>query len=300
VVLLLSWFRGFEAPQLLYNVFVEDRSSLIEAPAEQQQPASALGRLSGLRAFFSGFRAYFIFDPLIFLYTFMLGSASLLASFFDPDGSKQHGIARVWSRWILASAMCPVRVIGMEGIDPSTTAIYAANHISALDIPVLFASLPFQFRILAKEELFRYPFVGGYLKRSGQFPVDQANARAAVRSLARATESLKKGMPLVIFPEGGRAADGHISPFMSGAFHASIRAQVPIVPLAIVHTFEALPMNSFHIQPRELLLIVGEPISPDGHSMKQLDDLAAKTQQVIENMYYAHAPVPDPRINKAS
>lgn len=274
---------------------MEDGSSLIDAPSDQQKDAVRSARLTGVEAFFSGLRAYFIFDPLIFLYTFLLGSASFFASFFDPDGSRQHRVAKTWSRWILATAMCPVRVIGMEKIDPKRTAIYAANHISALDIPVLYANLPFQFRILAKQELFRYPFVGGHLKRSGQFAVDQTNARSAVRSLGRATESLKTGMPLVIFPEGGRAEDGHISPFMSGAFHASIRAQVPIVPLAIVHTFEALPMNSFHIQPRELLLIVGDPISPAGHSMRQLEELAAKTQQVIEDMYYANAPVPDPR-----
>jgi 1-acyl-sn-glycerol-3-phosphate acyltransferase len=249
----------------------------------------------GLRDFLSQLRSYFILDPLILLYTLLLGSASFFVSFFDSDGSKQHRIAQIWARWILATALCPVRVIGMERIDPSRPAIYAANHISALDIPLLYANLPLQFRILAKQELLRYPFVGSYLKRSGQFAVDQTNARAAVRSLSRAIESLKAGMPLVIFPEGGRAADGHIMPFMSGAFHASIKAQVPVVPLAIVHTFEALPMNTFHVQPRELLLIVGEPISPDGLTMRQLDVLAAKTQSIIEDMYYANAPVPDPR-----
>jgi 1-acyl-sn-glycerol-3-phosphate acyltransferase len=273
---------------------VEERSSLVEAAEEDTNPVR-VAELNGFHRFLSKLRAYLFFDPLIFIYTVLLGSASFIASFFDHGGEKQHRIARTWSRWILATARCPVRIIGAEKIDSSRTAIYAANHISALDIPVLYSNLRFQFRILAKQELFGYPFVGSYLKRSGQFGVDQSNARAAVRSLGRAVESLKTGMPLVIFPEGGRAADGHIMPFMSGAFHASIRAQIPVVPLAIVHTFEALPMNSFHIQPRELLLIVGDPISPEGLTMRELDVLAAKAQRVIEDMYYAHAPVPDPR-----
>ena len=247
---------------------MEDHSSLIEASEQGTNPVR-VEESSGFHRFLSKLRAYFFFDPLIFFYTVLLGSASFFVSFFDSGGERQHRIARIWSRWILGTAMCPVRIIGGEKIDPSRTAIYAANHISALDIPVLYANLQFQFRILAKQDLFRYPFVGSYLKRSGQFAVDQTNARAAVRSLGRATESLKKGMPLVIFPEGGRAADGHIMPFMSGAFHASIRAQVPVVPLAIVHTFEALPMYSFHIKPRELLLIVGEPISPDGFTIRE-------------------------------
>ena len=121
--------------------------------------------------------------------------------------------------------------------------------------------------------------------------MDQTNARASIRSLGRAIEALKHGMPLVIFPEGGRAADGHIMPFMSGAFYASIKAQVPVVPMAIVGTFEALPMNSFHIQPRDLVLIIGKAISPD----HDLNELAGQAQRAIEDMYYANAHVPDPR-----
>jgi len=272
---------------------VEEGTGLVEvAEAEDTLPGPSKG---GWRLLVSRLRSYFILDPLIFFYTFVLGSASLIASFFDPTGEKQHGLARTWSQWILGTAMCPVKIIGLEKIDPSRPAVYAANHISALDIPVLYANLGFQFRILAKQELFRYPFVGGHLKRSGQFPVDQSNARASIRSLGRAIEGLKSGMPLVIFPEGGRAADGHIMPFMSGAFYASIKARVPVVPMAIVGTFETLPMNSYHIQPHELLLLVGDPISPAEYTIRDMDKLAVRTQRVIEDMYYAHAHVPDPR-----
>lgn len=272
-----------------------DPSSLIEV-GEQQNAKSAASR-NGLRHWISRLRSYFILDPLIFLYTIAFGSASLAASFNDPVGERQHRWARIWSRWILSTAMCPVRVVGLDRVDASHAAVYAVNHISAFDIPVLYANLPFQFRILAKQRLFRYPFVGGHLKRSGQFPVDQSNARASIRSLGRAIESLRSGMPLVIFPEGGRAADGHIMPFMSGAFYASIKAQVPVVPMAIVGTFEALPMNTFHIQPRELLLLVGDPISPSGYTIRDMDALAARTQRVIEDLYYGNAHVPDPRRN---
>ena len=272
---------------------MEDGISLIEL--EEQQKASRSVTRSRVAQWLSRLRSYFVLDPLVFFCTFIFGSASLVASFFDPKGEKQHAIAGTWARWVLTAAMCPVKVVGLEHIDSSRPAVYAANHISALDIPLLYANLPFQFRILAKRELFRYPFIGGHLKRSGQFPVDQSNARASIRSLGRAIEALKQGMPLVIFPEGGRAVDGHIMPFMSGAFYASIKAQVPVVPMAIVGTFEALPMNSYHIQPRELHLMIGSPISPDGHSMKDLDSLTAKTQRAIEDMYYANAEIPDPR-----
>lgn len=245
----------------------------------------------------SRLRSYFLLDPLIFFYTFLLGSASFLVSFFDPDKSQQHRLARTWSRWILGTTMTPVSVTGMEGLDTSRVAVYAANHISALDIPVLYAHLPFQFRILAKQELFRYPFVGGHLKRSGQFAVSMENARAAIRTLGHAIESLKTGMPLVVFPEGGRSEDGHISPFKGGAFYAAIKAQVPVVPLAIVGTYEALPMNTYHIQPRPLQLLVGQPISTADYSLREMDGLAERTQSAIEEMYYANGHLSGPRGN---
>jgi 1-acyl-sn-glycerol-3-phosphate acyltransferase len=271
---------------------VAEHPILIE---EAQPKTSSNMPRGGAPHWISRLRSYFILDPLIFLYTFLLGSLSFAVSFFDQNGEKQHAVARTWARWILGTAMCPVKVIGEQHIDPSHAAVYAANHISALDIPVLYGWLPLQFRILAKQELFRYPFIGGHLKRSGQFPVDQSNARASIRSLGRAIEGLKSGMPLVIFPEGGRAADGHIMPFMSGAFYASIKAQVPVIPMAIIGTFEALPMNTYDVHPHELLLIVGDPISPAGYTIRDLDKLATQAQRAIEDMYYASAHVPDPR-----
>jgi len=221
-----------------------------------------------------------------------------MVSFFDSTGRRQHAIARLWSKMIMATIFSPVTVIGAENLEGARAAVYAANHISAIDIPMLFAHLPFQFRIIAKEELFRTPCVGWYLKRSGQLPVDQTNARASMRSLNKAVESLRAGMPLVIFPEGGRAPDGHIMPFMNGPFYAAIKAGVDIVPMAIVGTFELLPMDGFHVQPRPLYLVIGKPISPAGYGLREMESLAQHTQRVIEDMYYSRSTVPDPRIKE--
>ena len=125
---------------------------------------------------FSRLRSYCIFVPLIYLYTGIMGSLSLLSSFFDRDGRVQHWFAHTWARMILKTAGIHVHSEGLEHIDPAQPAVYAANHLSALDIPVLYASLPTQFRILAKRELFRYPFLGWHLTRSGQIPIDHGDA----------------------------------------------------------------------------------------------------------------------------
>jgi 1-acyl-sn-glycerol-3-phosphate acyltransferase len=232
-------------------------------------------------------RSIFVFDPLIYGYTFVLGSLSLLSSFFDRDGGIQHGFARIWSRLILATSFVPVRVTGLDPAAHTKAAVYAVNHASAFDIPVLYASLPFQFRILAKRELFRYPFMGWHLKRSGQIAVDADTRGANVRGVKQSVETLRSGMPLLIFPEGGRTRDGHLQPFLRGAFYAAIRAGVDIVPMALVGTWEVLPMNSYHIHPGPAELVIGERISTAGYTIREMDKLSAHVREVIADLYYA-------------
>src|SRR5215813_844936 len=170
---------------------------------EREPPKPRGGLLSRLRS-------YCIFVPLIYLYTGIMGSLSLLSSFFDRDGSMQHWFAVHWAKMILKTAGVRVHIDGLDHIDFAQPAVYAVNHLSALDIPVLYANLPVQFRILAKRELFSYPFLGWHLKRSGQIPIDHGDARASLRSLNHASASLRNGMPLVIFPEGGRSPNGQM------------------------------------------------------------------------------------------
>lgn len=246
---------------------------------------------------FSRLRSYCFFVPLVYLYTGVMGTLSLLSSFFDRDGRMQHWFARTWSRMILKTVCVAVKLEGLERIDPHQPAIYAANHLSALDIPVLYATLPTPFRILAKKQLFRYPFLGWHLARSGQIPVDQDDPRASLRSLNRASETLRHGMPLVVFPEGGRSRDGHLQDFMGGAFYAAIKAQVPVVPVVIVGTNDLLPMNSFHVQPGTVELIFCEPVSTVGRSPREMEKLSAHVRQVMYDVYYSRtsAPLPVPQ-----
>jgi 1-acyl-sn-glycerol-3-phosphate acyltransferase len=233
--------------------------------------------------------SYLVRNPLIYLYTAVLGTFSLLSSFIDRSGRIQHNLARLWSWLILRTSSTPLTVQGLDRADLTLPAIYAANHSSALDIPVLYVGLPFQFRILAKLELFRLPFLGWHLRRSGQIPIDRTDPRHSLRSLSAASQTVKQGMPLVVFPEGGRSADGHLQSFLGGTFYAAIKAQVPIVPMAIVGTFEALPMNSFVIQPTPFRLIVGDPIPTAGLVSRDMEALSARVHQAMSDLFYSNA-----------
>jgi 1-acyl-sn-glycerol-3-phosphate acyltransferase len=249
---------------------------------------------SKFRTFLDALRAFLFFDPLIYIYTVVMGTLSLLSSFVDRDGSIQHWFARSWSWLILKTVFSPATVIGRENL-PEGPVVIAANHQSAMDIPLLYVYLPTQFRIVAKIELFKYPFMGWHLTRSGQIAVDEKNVRANLKTLQRGVETLKHGMPLVVFPEGGRTPDGAIKPFMAGAFYMAIKAGVPVVPVAIVGTFEVLRMWSYIIRPGKLQLVIGKPIPTHGFSTRDMEGLSEKVKAAIEDMYYQRAKTPDPR-----
>ncbi len=242
-------------------------------------------------------RSYFVFVPLAYLCTGVMGSFSLLWSWFDRDGRVQHWFARTWAKMILKILGVRVKLRGLENVDFSQPAVYAANHLSALDIPVLYATLPIQFRILAKKELFAYPFLGWHLRRSGQIAVDQQDARASLRSLNRAGESLREGMPLVVFPEGGRSPHGELQQFMGGAFYAALKAQVPVVPIVITGVRELLPMNSFHALPGEAEVVFCHPVSTEGMTPRDMDKLAATVRQVMVQELSARTPTTTMPVN---
>jgi 1-acyl-sn-glycerol-3-phosphate acyltransferase len=228
-------------------------------------------------------------SPLFFFFTGFFGCMSLAASCLEADGRIQHNIARQWARKSLWAAGAPVTVIGRENLLP--LAVYTSNHTSFMDTPLVFSSLPFQFRILAKQSLWSWPFIGWHLNRSGQIPVDEESGTVA--GLNRAIRALKDGMPLFIFPEGGRTKDGQVQPFMKGPAYLSIRARVPLVPMALVGTYELLPIHTHHFRPRPIKLVIGKPIDPSGYTIRQVDELTARLRDEILQLYASYAAAGD-------
>jgi 1-acyl-sn-glycerol-3-phosphate acyltransferase len=224
--------------------------------------------------------------PLFFFFTSVFGCMSLAASCLEKDGRLQHSIARQWARTSLRIAGAPVTVIGRENLLP--VAVYTSNHTSFMDTPLVFSGLPFQFRILAKQSLWKWPFIGWHLQRSGQIPVDEEGS-GSVAGLNRAIRVLKSGMPLFIFPEGGRTKDGQVQPFMRGPAYISIRGRVPLVPMALIGTFELLPIHTHHFRPRPVKLVIGRPIDPSSYSIRQTDELTARLRDEILHLYESHA-----------
>jgi 1-acyl-sn-glycerol-3-phosphate acyltransferase len=229
--------------------------------------------------------SYLVAIPLIALATAGFGCISLLAGLWDKSGRQQHAIARQWARTLLLISLSPVKIIGREKLHEHETAVYASNHLSYMDTPVLFAKLPFQFRILAKQSLWKIPFIGWYLNRSGQVPVDTQSPRSLVASLNRGVSTLKQGLPLVLFPEGGRTATGQLQTMMSGCAYMAIKAQVPLVPLTLIGTYELLPIHVYALQPRPIFVVVGDPIPTAGLNARDADALTQRLYESISTTY---------------
>ncbi len=249
-----------------------------------QTAASGFGGAQNNHGWLSRLRSYFIYDPLIWAYTLILGVVSLACSFFDRDGRIQHNFARLWSWLILKTILSPVKVSGLDKIDTTKPLVYAVNHSSALDIPVLYVNLPFHFRIIFKKELLSYPFVGWHLKRSGQICIDQQNPAASISTIRSGLKTLKAGMPLVVFPEGGRTPTGDLLPFLPGAFFLAIKSGVDVVPVALVGMYELLPMNTYHIKSRPIEMRVGTPIPTTEYTLRTMDQLASRVQAAVEDL----------------
>ncbi len=242
--------------------------------------------------------SYLIFIPLITMLTVTCGLVSLLFSLWDTSGRQQHWMAQIWAKLMLRTALSPISVVNPQNLRlplrDHASAVFACNHLSYMDTPALFASLPFQFRILANHYLFRSPFIGWYLTRSGQVPIDQSSMRSQIAGLMKGVATLKAGMPILIFPDGSRASDGHVRQFLSGAAYMAIKAQVPLVPLTLVGTYELLPMHTYHLAPRPLMLVVCEAIDTTGMTTRDADALTQRLMDTIAAEYYARSPLTRP------
>ncbi len=230
-------------------------------------------------------RTVFFLIPAISVYTILLGTASIVSSLVDRRGHAAHGCARAWSWLILKTTGVRVTVEGLERIRPGTTYVFVSNHQSIYDIPVIFASLPYQLRIIAKASLARFPVLGWHLKRGGHLFVDRAHPdRAGI--LRRWRALVADGLSLIIFAEGTRSWDGRVARFKGGSFLLAIQAGLPIVPLAVIGTRAVMPKGRLRTEPADVKLIVHDPIRPpaiDAPTASDAKTLADRVHAIVAN-----------------
>jgi 1-acyl-sn-glycerol-3-phosphate acyltransferase len=172
------------------------------------------------------------------------------------------------------------RVAGREHV-PEGAVIYCSNHESNVDPPVLFRALHRQLHVLYKAELHKFPVMGTVFDLGGFVAIERGNRERSMASIEQGAASLRAGNSFLIFPEGTRSRTGHLLPFKKGGFIMAIRAQVPIVPVAVQGGRASMRKGSAFIRPVHVSVRIGEPIPTRGLT---LDDRDTLIQQVRERV----------------
>jgi 1-acyl-sn-glycerol-3-phosphate acyltransferase len=249
-----------------------------------------------LRTFY-WWRTVLFLIPAIGLYTIVLGTMSLVSALLDRKGHFAHWCARTWSRLILLTTGVRVTVDGLERLVPGRTYVFVANHQSLFDIPILFWSLPYQLRIMAKASLGSLPFIGWHLQRTGHLLVDRKRPDRA-KIFGWASRLTSRGLCLIVFPEGTRSIDGRVGKFKTGSFLLALEAGLPIVPLSIVGSRHVMLRGRMAAYPGHVRLVVHDPIETPRHPGGDPRELASAARRLAESVCRVVAPAAESDVER--
>lgn len=227
---------------------------------------------------FHWWRTVFFLIPAIGVYTIVLGTVSLLSTFVDRRGHIAHGCARAWSWLILKTTGVTVEVHG--GLPASSRSyVFASNHQSIYDIPVLFWTVAMQLRIIAKASLGSFPFLGWHLQRAGHLLVDRDNPGAGV--LKKMQRMVLDQASLIIFPEGTRSRDGVVGRFKGGVFLLAIDSSLPVVPVSISGSRHVMLKGRLMTCPGHVKVTIHPAIDTAGMTRADARALAVRVRDVV-------------------
>ena len=176
----------------------------------------------------------------------------------------------MWGAWTgVKVAGVKVEPVGLEKLDPTRTYIYMSNHTSNLDPPILLPLIPGRTSVMAKQELFSYPFLGEMMRIGALVPVDRGNRDAGIAAVRAAADVIRQGINMTIYVEGKRSFDGKLLPFKKGPFYLAVECGVPVVPVTIVGTHEIMPKARFRIAPGTAKIIFHDPIEPTAFGSRE-------------------------------
>ena len=173
---------------------------------------------------------------------------------------------------------------GEENIQRTRAAVYAANHASHVEPPILYLALSGLFprlRILYKAELRKLPILVRAFDLAGFVPLERGNREQSLPAIERAADALRDGNSFLIFPEGTRSRTGALLPFKKGGFIMAIKGQAPIVPVAISGTRDAMKKGSLIIRPVQVTVSFGAPIATAGRTLDDRDELVGEVRGAV-------------------
>jgi 1-acyl-sn-glycerol-3-phosphate acyltransferase len=205
-----------------------------------------------------------------FPWTFITGDIRLLYRLF------------MWGAWYgVRISGVRVETVGLDTLDPAQSYIFMSNHVSNLDPPILIPLIPRRSSVMVKKELFRYPILGRAMRMGSLVPVDRGNRDAGIEAVRAAKQVVGQGLNMIIYVEGKRSFDGKLLPFKKGPFYLAMECGVPVVPVTMVGSHEAMPKGRFAIKPGLVKVIFHPPIGPNEFGSREC--LTEKVRAAIDS-----------------
>lgn len=171
--------------------------------------------------------------------------------------------ARNWARSLVKITGSKIEVEGVENVPSQGAVLFVANHQGNFDIPLILGFVPGAKGFIAKKELEKFPMINIWMKKLHCVFIDRGNLRQSFLTMRAATENLKNGHSMVVFPEGTRGKGNPLAEFKRGSLGIAEKAKVPLVPLTIVDSYKIMEGNTgFKITPAKIKIIIAKPIQP--------------------------------------
>ena len=214
---------------------------------------------------------------------------SLIILLFSPfdftRGRILNSIIRIWARTIFTSVGIKVKINGLSNLDLNKNYIFAPNHSSSLDIPLMLGFTPLWLVPIAKKELRWIPFLGWAMKLAGHIFIDRSNHEKAMDSINKIKNSIKKRpRSILLFPEGSRTNNGQLRRFKTGGLTLGIKTKLDIIPVLISGTYRSLKKGSVKFSRNLLTIDFGIPIKVENYSEHQRKSLSEKVFNEVKKM----------------
>lgn len=224
--------------------------------------------------------------PIGIVATILAALVTIAGSFLGDAHFWGYHPGKIWSRVICCLFLIRVKVVGREKTDKRHSYVFVANHQGVFDIFLIYGYLGRNFKWMMKKSLRKIPFVGKACEAAGHIFVDRTSRGGVRETITKAHDTLVDGTSLVVFPEGSRTFTGHMGYFKKGAFQLADELRLPVVPMTIDGSFEILPRFKKLPRPHKLVLIIHDPIEPQGEGLSDIK----RTMQLAYNAIEASLP----------
>jgi 1-acyl-sn-glycerol-3-phosphate acyltransferase len=190
-------------------------------------------------------------------------------------------VASKWAKDLLKLAGARVKVTGAENVPSDRAVLFVSNHQGNFDIPILLGCINKPKAFIAKIEMLKMPIIRTWMRQMNCVFLDRQDLRQSLKVMNEATEYLKLGYSMSIFPEGTRSKGKAMGEFKPGSLRIAIKANVPIVPLTIKGSYKLMEENGFVIKPADVEIVISEPIETAGLTKEQTNELNEKVRAII-------------------